>query len=292
MRGGLSPFCDFRRGALPPYGRAMMTRPVPLLLCLAFGLLLAAGAGAESPRAADMVRAELLPGWRQGPDRHMAGLRLRLAEQWKTYWRSPGEAGVPPVFDFAGSENLAAVEVLWPAPRIFELNGLRTIGYAREVVLPLAVTPRDPGRDVVLRGQMEIGVCRDICLPISLSVEAELPAAATAPDLAIRAAVAAVPRRIPGSGLRCRVAPISDGLRVTAEADLPPQGGAEMVVMETPDPQVWVSESQVRRDGRRLAATADLVPPGGAPFALDRSRLRVTVLGATGVVEMQGCLAG
>lgn len=269
---------------------AAMKRALPL--CLA--LLLAPPAGAESaPRAADMVAAELLPGWREGAT-HLAGLRLRLADQWKTYWRSPGEAGIPPVFDFSGSENLAKAEVLWPRPKLFSLNGLRTIGYAQEVVLPLRIQPRDPALPVLLKAEVAMGVCRDICLPVTLAVSALLPPGG-ARDGAIAAAMDRQPRRGAAGGLsalRCRVEPIRDGLRVTAEMDLPPQGGPEQAVLETPDPEIWVSEADTRRDGRRLTATADLVPPAGEPFPLDRSRLRVTVLGSEGAVETMGCPAG
>lgn len=283
-------------GARPwPGGRPRRGAP-GLLAGLLCGLLaLAAPAGAEPPpRAADMVQAEILPGWRQGGT-HLAGLRLRLAPKWKTYWRSPGEAGVPPVFDFSASENLAGAEVLWPAPQRFSLNGLRTLGYAQEVVLPIRVTPRDAGREVRLAGQVELGLCRDICLPVTLGLDARLPAGARAHDPAIAAALAALPR--PGaeaglSALRCRVEPIRDGLRLTAEMDLPPQGGEELAVIETADPAIWVGEAETRRSGRRLTAAADLVPPSGAPFLLDRSGLRLTVVGESGTVDIAGCPAG
>lgn len=294
--GPTLPGARFLPGARPrPGGRPRRASP-GLLAGLLCGLLaLAAPAGAEPPpRAADMVQAEILPGWRQGGT-HLAGLRLRLAPKWKTYWRSPGEAGVPPVFDFSASENLAGVEVLWPAPRLFSLNGLRTLGYAREVVLPIRVTPRDAGREVRLAGQVELGLCRDICLPVTLGIDARLPAGAQPHDPAIAAALEALPRAGVEAGLsslRCRVEPIRDGLRLTAELDLPPQGGEEMAVIETADPAIWVSEAETRRSGRRLTAAADLVPASGAPFLLDRSGLRLTVVGEQGTVDIAGCPAG
>lgn len=256
-----------------------ISSPLPIA-CLLLVLAAPVARAEAPPRAADMVAAEMLPGWRQAGGTHMAGLRLRLAERWKTYWRSPGEAGIPPLFDFTGSENLAGVEVLWPRPRVFTLNGLRTIGYAREVVLPLRVRPADPGRDVVLRGTVDMGVCRDICLPVTLTLAAALPAAATTPDPAIAAAVQAMPAGGKAAGLgalACRVDPISDGLQLTAAIDLPAQGGTEMVVVETDDPAIWISEATTTRAGGRLTAVADLVSPSGAPVGLDRSKLRLKI---------------
>ena len=46
-----------------------------------------------------------------------AGVEIRLKSGWHTYWRYPGDAGVPPRFDFTGSQNVKAVDVLWPAPQ-------------------------------------------------------------------------------------------------------------------------------------------------------------------------------
>ena len=85
---------------------------------------------------------------------------------------------------------------------------------------------------------------------------------------------------------------IPDGLRVTAAFRAPPLGGHELAVFETPDPAVWVSESDTRREAHGVTATADLVPPPGETLALDRSRLRITLIGDRGAVDMLGCPAG
>ena len=68
-------------------------------------------------------------GWQMQNGHHMAGLSLQLAPDWKTYWRAPGEAGIPPLFDWSGSTNVQSVRVHWPSPVVFHLNGMQTIGY-------------------------------------------------------------------------------------------------------------------------------------------------------------------
>src|SRR5215831_14406413 len=68
-----------------------------------------------------------------------AGVEIRLKSGWHTYWRYPGDAGVPPRFDFTGSQNVKAVEVLWPAPQPIPEHDLITIGYTGDVILPLAL---------------------------------------------------------------------------------------------------------------------------------------------------------
>lgn len=72
-----------------------------------------------------------------------AGVQIRLAPGWKTYWRSPGDAGVPPQFEFAGSENVKAITVLWPAPQRFLEDGVTLIAYKGDVTFPLHVVSED-----------------------------------------------------------------------------------------------------------------------------------------------------
>lgn len=241
----------------------------------------------------DVVKADLLAGWDTGKGTHMAALRLRLAPEWKTYWRAPGDAGIPPIFDWSGSENLSAVRLHWPRPVVFSLNGMNTIGYHDEMVLPIEVTPADPSRPVTLRMQVDMGVCNEICMPASVTVGAMLVADGQG-DAVIKAALADRPvaARAAGVGaVTCQVEPIADGLRVTARMQLPSQGASETVVLEAGRDGVWVSESQSERQGGELVAMADMVPPEGAPFALDRSAMVVTVIGPDRAVEIRGCPA-
>ena len=84
--------------------------------------LLAAGGGQSDGQSAEELRL---------------GLQFSLEPGWKIYWRTPGAAGIPPVLDWSGSDNLSSAEMRWPAPRRFTLFGLDTFGYSGEVVLPI-----------------------------------------------------------------------------------------------------------------------------------------------------------
>ena len=259
-------------------------------------LALCAASPALATTQDDVLQADLLPGWQMQNGHHMAGLRLRLAPDWKTYWRSPGEAGIPPLFNWSGSVNVKSVKVHWPSPVVFHTNGMQTIGYHEGVVLPLEVVPLDASKPVELRAGVDLGVCNQICMPAAVQLTAVLDAAVLdegGPDAAIKAALKAQPIGAKAAGLQaisCEVQPIADGLRLTAVLDLP-QRGAETVVFETSDASVWVGEAESARAGGRLTASADLVASSGAPFALDRSGVVVTVLGAGGSVEIAGCPA-
>lgn len=97
------------------------------------------------------------------------GIEILLEPGWYTYWRNPGEAGVPPVFDFSGSENVAHVEVLYPAPIRFDDGASVSLIYRDEVVFPLAVTPLKSDLPITLRLEATFGVCSAICIPTRAS---------------------------------------------------------------------------------------------------------------------------
>jgi len=244
--------------------------------------LLAAPAAAQIE---DVARAELLPGWREG-GQHVAALRITLAPGWKTYWRAPGDAGIPPEFDWSGSENVAGVGVECPVPGVFDQGGMQSIGYEKSVTFPLLVTTRDAGGGIALRGRVSIGVCEDICVPVSFTVEGSLPRVGSH-DAGISQARADSARK--GAPMTCRISPIADGLRLEVEMDRPRMAGAMVTVIETADPSVWVSRPEISVEGQKLRASSDLVPPDAVPFALERDGLRVTHLADGQAFETIGC---
>jgi DsbC/DsbD-like thiol-disulfide interchange protein len=264
----------------------------PRLLLLA--LLLAGPVAARAELPPEVVRMEVLPGWRTGDGGRMAGLRLTLAPGWKTYWRSPGAAGLPPKLDFAASEGIAGVEAHWPVPELFFSGGLRSIGYAGTVTIPLELSLA--GGPARLRGEVEIGVCHDICVPVRLPVALDLPETdAARRDPAIAAALVDRPLSAQEAGARatCAARPGPDGgLALTLRLALPPQGGEEAVVVEAADPSLWFSEPRARREGGTLVAELEAEARDGGAVALDRDGLRITVLGDGRAVDIRGCEAG
>ncbi|ABS62305.1 conserved hypothetical protein [Parvibaculum lavamentivorans DS-1] len=131
----------------------------------------------------------------------LAGLDMGLDRGWKTYWREPGDSGIAPTFDWSQSENVADIELRWPAPRRFDDPGDITFGYTDELLLPLRVTPADPSLPVTLRLSLFYGICSDtICVPREAELELMLPAGPaeggimpTADAARLRAALARVP---------------------------------------------------------------------------------------------------
>jgi DsbC/DsbD-like thiol-disulfide interchange protein len=124
-----------------------------------------------------------------------AGIELRLEPGWKTYWRYPGDSGVPPVFDFSGSENVKSATVLWPAPRRFpDGAGGNSIGYTGGVTLPVHVMPQEPGKPVLLRLKVSYAICEKLCVPAEGKAELNLTSTASPENASLAAAEARVPK--------------------------------------------------------------------------------------------------
>jgi len=251
-------------------------------------------AAAEAASLNDLVRIEVLDGGPTKRGTYLAALRLTLSDGWKTYWRAPGEAGIPPSFDWKGSRNLGDVEITWPAPEVFEANGLRTIGYTHQLVLPVEVTPAKPGQPVRLKGTMEFGLCSDVCIPGELDFDHQIDTKAGR-NPAIVAALAARPYSAHEAGVQgatCRLSPGRDGLKVEARITMPSAGGTEIAVIEAGAPGIWATETETHRQGDTLIASSELMSDSGGAFALNRSTLRITVLGSSHSVDIRGCDAG
>ncbi|MDX1781373.1 MAG: protein-disulfide reductase DsbD family protein [Thalassovita sp.] len=266
-----------------------MIRRVLFSLATFFALSLPAMAGNS---LTEMAQLEVLPGWERADGTRVVGLHIKLAPGWKTYWRAPGDAGIPPEISLEGSRNLQTVSPEWPIPQVFSNNGMRSVGYHDEVVVPVILTPQQKGAPISLSGQLQIGICKDICMPAAFEFDTPLPTGSGTTDPRLRAALADQPRSGSEAGLgriECRVSVTPDGLSLDAEFVLPETGGDEFAVVETADPEVWVAEADTRREGNTLHVRTEMMHMEGGAFALDRSGIRITVLGSRDAVDIQGC---
>jgi suppressor for copper-sensitivity B len=130
------------------------------------------------------------------------GLEIQLDPGWKTYWRSPGEGGMPPRFDWSSSANLESAAVAWPAPRRFEIGGMESVGYSNHVILPVAATLAQPGEPLAVRLSLHYAVCREICMLVEAKLALDLPGGAqqTAGSQSNTEAIARFQARVPRPG--------------------------------------------------------------------------------------------
>jgi DsbC/DsbD-like thiol-disulfide interchange protein len=175
----------------------MMNGPFRTLVLLAGWLALTAPPGlAAGPDFPEPEVGIVVSGGGLVAGAHHIGVEIDLPDGWHTYWRSPGDAGLPPVFDPSASTNLKAFEVSWPAPERYLTDDIVSIVYHGRPLLPVRVVPVDPSRPVELSVRLDYGYCREVCIPASAELSATLDPAAPA-DLGATSAIAKASAAVP-----------------------------------------------------------------------------------------------
>jgi DsbC/DsbD-like thiol-disulfide interchange protein len=210
----------------------------------------------------------------------LAGFEIRLAPGAITYWRDPGDAGVPLVFDFAGSDNVAKVEPVFPAPRrIRESDGSEAFGYDSDVVFPLKIEASDPAKPVTLRLHAIFAVCEKLCLPAEARLSLTLPGAHSIYAALVEAALVAAPRVVEAKAFGKLRPDGADGWRLCA----PAEAGPSRDLFVEPPAGWWISVAaapgEAGRDCFRLSLR-EKPKDAALPVAL-----RLTMTGGAGAVE-------
>lgn len=172
-------------------------RALFFVLCCYLYLTNAAFA-AETPwqQHMDMLRTRMVVGTTDDPNIAVLAWEADLAPGWKTYWRSPGEAGLPVRLSVGGQD----LDILYPVPERFELFGLETYGYSNKVLLPVHVA-RPEGGELDIQGSFM--VCKEICVPFDATYHfdaADLAADFSAHGVRIDAWMKKVPDRTQDGG--------------------------------------------------------------------------------------------
>lgn len=219
---------------------------------------------------------------------HRAGVEVRLAPGWKTYWRYPGDSGIPPRFDFSKSRNVKSVAVRWPAPQRLTDEGGTSIGYKHDVVFPLEVTPQDAGKPVMLALSLEYAVCEKICVPADGKGELTLSGQTSTNDPKLAASNMLVPRpaKIGGEVMPSIRTVKREGSRILVDVAAPPdtpvdlfaEGPAPDWALPVPSPVAGAPQGQ-----QRFAFELDGLPAGAKP---DGATLRLTAVAGEQAVEV------
>ena len=116
------------------------------------------------------AKMRLITATRPDSQRIDAALEVMLEKGWKTYWRSPGESGIPPFFDFSQSSNIVDAKVRFPTPTYFNELGTEIVGYKNRVVFPIQLKVGSFGKPIVLQLRTVIGICGEVCIPVQAKI--------------------------------------------------------------------------------------------------------------------------
>jgi DsbC/DsbD-like thiol-disulfide interchange protein len=225
-----------------------------------------------------------------------AGVEIKLAPGWKTYWRYPGDSGVPPRFDFSGSENLKTADVAWPAPHRFSDDDGNSIGYKDDVLLPLRIVPQDARRPVALRLRLDYAVCEKLCVPAEAKAELRLNGNSSPFAMLLAAARARVPKPAAlGSDGTLAIRAVhrenaASGARVMVDVAAP-RGQDVALFAEGPTPD-WALPVPAPEPGappglQRFAFALDGLPPGADARDV---QLRLTAVAGDAAIEVSAHL--
>jgi DsbC/DsbD-like thiol-disulfide interchange protein len=266
-----------------------MTVIVPTRAALGFAATLLASSLAMEARAEDASpwqrdghsAIRLLAGSRSGAVL-LGGIAFQLQPGWKTYWRTPGDSGVPPRFDFSKSDNIEAVTVLWPAPTKFDDGaGGHSLGYHDQIVLPLRIVAKNADKPVTLRADVNYAVCEKLCIPVEASAELPFTSVASTEDSALFAALDTVPK--PANVGDPNPLTIRDVKREknTVLVDVVSPGDRDVgLFVEGPTPDWGLPVPKLLEHSppgvKRFAFDLDGVPPGVSP---EGAALKLTLVG-------------
>src|SRR5450631_2190840 len=256
-----------------------MTVIVPMRAALGVAAALFASSLALQAQAQDSTpwlrdghsAVRLLAGSRSGGVL-LGGIAFQLQPGWKTYWRTPGDSGVPPRFDFSKSDNIEAVTVLWPAPLKFDDGaGGHSMGYHDGIVLPLRIVAKNADRPVTLHADINYAVCERICIPVQASAELAFASVASTEDSALFAALDTVPKPANvGDPNPLTIRDVKRDGKSTVLVDVVSPDAREVsVFVEGPTPDWALPVPKPGENGppgvKRFAFELDGVPPGISP---------------------------
>lgn len=217
-----------------------------------------------------------------------AGLEIELEKDWKTYWRFPGDSGIPPTLDWSGASNVESASLRFPAPQRFKDEYGQSVGYKHTVIFPIDIKLSRIGRPTQLEIDAILGICREVCIPVterfSLKVPPIFVVSQDAKDVLVQAN-ASIPEPLPAPG-----ADVRKNLRIETDER---EGTTPLLSIRVPlgleiedvfveGPETWflsLPRKATRDETHQLwELPLDGTPVGKKPWG---AKMRVTMVGTS-----------
>src|ERR1700681_3232630 len=278
-----------------------MTIVVPVRAALGFALAALAVSALASSLSIE-ARAQDASPWQRGTHSAvrliagsrsgsvlLGGIAVQLDPGWKTYWRTSGDSGVPPRFDFSKSENIEAVTILWPAPTKFDDGaGGHSLGYKNQIVLPLRIVAKNADKPVTLRADINYAVCEKLCIPVEANAELAFASVASTEDSALHAALDTVPKPANvGDPNPLTIRDVKRDGKSAVVVDVATSDARDVsLFVEGPNPDWALPVPKLIEGGppgvKRFSFELDGLPPGASP---EGAALKLTLVGGDRAYE-------
>ena len=239
-----------------------------------------------------LVSAKITDGWIEKDQKLIFGLKIDLNKNWKTYWRLPGNAGLKPLFTFDKSENVFAAKIMWPSPIIFGEDNLWSIGYKDSVLLPLEVTPIDTSKPIKLEIQADIGLCEDVCIPVTLNVSYFATPGQNQENYEILGAILSEPIKSDDIGFQPPQCIIKNGELIMEFNEKNVKTGIENIelfVIEVGSSVFYVNSKKAYVFDNRITVSTKNSVETELPGVISRETIKTTIIGSNQSLEFVGC---
>ena len=233
--------------------------------------------------------------WRTESGNYQYGLFIDLDDNWKTYWKHPGNSGFKPEFQILKSKNLAKLEVLWPAPNIFYENETEVYAFKSKLILPILIHPQEINNPIVFELKVNLGFCKDICVPKTFHLKSEnIRNASNFQSNEIRESIKKVPVNLAASKRYVSCTVIKEGEKLILSSKLDGQFFTKEkkikdAIFYYEDGSIWFNEKMHHLDEKTQLFSATLHHVNNQNILLDRSKIELTLLTQNGGFILNGC---
>jgi Uncharacterized protein predicted to be involved in C-type cytochrome biogenesis len=238
---------------------------LPLVLVLAFAGPTASRAE-TTPWASNeggRMRLIALPPASDGTVR--GALQIEPKPGWITYWREPGDAGIPPQLMLPEEAGVSLKRLAYPVPKRITSGDLRDIGYDHPVTLPFELKVEDGSKALDVGVSAFVGLCRNICIPFQATFALELGDAQQSMEEAMLLASAETQLpESPSDDFAVTGHALTDDNMLQLELRLPPEAaGAPQVIVTGPEGHAFLDSTDVKKNGRHysLEIPIEKLPP-------------------------------
>ena len=239
-----------------------------------------------------LVSAKITDGWIEKDHKLIFGLKIDLNKNWKTYWRLPGNAGLEPLFSFDKSENVLVAKIMWPSPIIFGEENLWSIGYKDSVLLPLEITPIDTSKPIKLEIQADIGLCEDVCIPVTLNFSYFATPGQNQENNEILGGILSEPIKSDDIGFQPPQCIIKNGELIMEFNEKNVNTGVENIelfVIEVGSSVFYVNSKKAYVFDDRITVSTKNSAETELPGLISRETIKTTIIGSNQSIEFVGC---